>query len=77
MPWINPYVKRDGTEVSGHQRSAPGSKRQTTIAGIVVLIVWALGGGHVTIATGDGNAPRPRQDAVVYPIVHPAPGGQR
>ena len=62
MPWINAYRKKDGTEVSAHARSAPGSGRELTALGMVVLIVWAIGSGQVRITDVDGKAaPKPAQ----------------
>ncbi|MEC4019835.1 hypothetical protein [Streptomyces sp. H27-D2] len=67
VPWIGSYGKKSGTRVGEHYRSAPGSKRQVTIAGMVVLLVWGIGGGHVTIDIGSGHAPAPH-GAVVQPV---------
>lgn len=63
MPFIEGYTKKDGTEVSAHSRSAPGSGRQLTTAGIVVLLVWGIGGGHIKIEPEKGHTPAGRLPA--------------
>jgi hypothetical protein len=71
VPWIDPYVKRDGTQVRGYHRSAPGGRG--AVAVLALLVVAGIGSGNVTVDKGDGKAPVPK--AVVYSVEHqPAPG---
>lgn len=70
MARIDRYEKKDGTEVSGHTRSAPGSARELTTFGMVVLMAWAVGSGQLHITDEDGKAapaPRPPASAPVVP----------
>lgn len=66
MPWVQLYVRSDGTPVRGHSRSAPGAKRETMIFGFVALAVLGLGNTNVS-TTGGEKPPRP-QPTVSYPI---------
>lgn len=65
MPWVRPYVRSDGTPVSGYSRWAPGARREMTIMAVVALAVMGLGDG--TAPASSGRSPRP-QSTVHYPI---------
>ncbi|KJY47447.1 hypothetical protein VR46_03430 [Streptomyces sp. NRRL S-444] len=74
MPWINGYVRSDGTPVRGHIRLPVGARRETTLLGLFVIGAFVLGGGTTTAGAGAGTGqelPRP-QSTVVYPIKWPA-----
>ncbi|MET9296931.1 hypothetical protein [Streptomyces sp. NPDC003077] len=70
MPFIDRYTRRDGTQVSAHSRSAPGSRRQLTIMVVIVLLIWGASEGGLHIKGTAGHRP-----AVTAPA-HPA-GGAR
>ncbi|MEU9773507.1 hypothetical protein [Streptomyces sp. NPDC047968] len=70
MPWINDYVRSDGTPVKGHVRLPAGARRETTLLGPFVIGAFILGNGTTTAGSGAGAAqelPRP-QPSMVYPI---------
>lgn len=67
MPWVNPYVRKDGTPVRGYSRWAPGARREMAILAVVGLMAVGIGNGNVTVGTGNGTGPRP-QSTVHYPI---------
>ncbi|MFK0197776.1 hypothetical protein [Streptomyces lavendulae] len=72
MPWINGYVRSDGTPVKGHVRLPAGARRETTLLGLFVTGGLILGNGTTTAGAGTGTElPRP-QPTVVYPIKWPA-----
>lgn len=79
MPWINTYVKSDGTKVSGHLRLPPGARRETALLGLFVVGVFVLGNSPTT-AGADAEPrqglprPQPRSTSVqpMYPITWPA-----
>ncbi|GAA3280210.1 hypothetical protein ACFXB4_24060 [Streptomyces lavendulae] len=76
MPWINGYVRSDGTPVKGHVRLPAGARRETTLLGLFVIGGLILGNGTTTAGAGTGTGtgtelPRP-QPTVVYPIKWPA-----
>ncbi|MGE7386942.1 hypothetical protein ACQKM2_15815 [Streptomyces sp. NPDC004126] len=37
MPWINTYVKSDGTKVGGHFRLPPGARPEPTVSYPIVF----------------------------------------
>lgn len=70
MPWIGRYARKDGTEVSEHARSSPGSRRELTTFGMAMLVIWAIGSGqlHITDAEREAApAPRPHASAPAVP----------
>ncbi|MFE5807906.1 hypothetical protein [Streptomyces sp. NPDC056491] len=74
MPWINTYVKSDGTKVSGHLRLPPGARRETALLGLIVAGVFIFGNSSTT--AGADAAPGPElpqpQSTSIYPIKWPA-----
>ncbi|MDK9497632.1 hypothetical protein QEZ40_002574 [Streptomyces katrae] len=82
MPWINTYVKSDGTKVSGHLRLPPGARRETAVLGLIVAGVFIFGNGPTTAGAGAGadagqGLPQPQSQPVpastsIYPIRWPA-----
>ncbi|MFB7148799.1 MULTISPECIES: hypothetical protein [Streptomyces] len=74
MPWINDYVRSDGTPVKGHSRLPAGARRETALLGLIVAGVIVFGNGTTTAGAGAGSGqelPRP-ESTVVYPIKWPA-----
>lgn len=86
VPWINAYVKSDGTKVSSHFRLPPGARRETAVLGLIVAGVFIFGNGPTTAGAGAGagtdagqglpqnqnqNQPVPASTSV-YPIRWPA-----
>lgn len=55
VPWINPYVKKDGTHVRGHSRWAPGARHQMAVLVLVGIVVCGSGSGQIKIVTGDSR----------------------
>ncbi|RSS45833.1 hypothetical protein EF912_28030 [Streptomyces sp. WAC07061] len=54
MPWINAYVKSDGTKVSSYFRLPPGARRETALLGLIVAGVFIFGNGTTTAGAGAG-----------------------
>ncbi|MGW5119170.1 hypothetical protein ACWEQ8_27560 [Streptomyces noursei] len=73
MPFIDNYTRRDGTEVQAHSRSAPGSRRQLSIAAIIIILIWGAGEGGIHFK---GKATTPPPKPVIRATVAPA-GGDR
>ncbi|GAA2687036.1 hypothetical protein [Streptomyces lunalinharesii] len=73
MPFIGNYTRRDGTEVQAHSRSAPGSRRQLSIAAIIIILVWGAGEGGIHIK---GSATTPPSKPMIRTTVAPAGGGR-
>ncbi|OQQ13113.1 hypothetical protein B0675_39475 [Streptomyces sp. M41(2017)] len=59
MPFIEKYVKSDGTVVRSHYRWAPGARREMTIVAAVAVAVVAFGhnGGQAAQDTEPRKAP--------------------
>ncbi|MGI5450780.1 hypothetical protein ACQEVM_34420 [Streptomyces sp. CA-243310] len=85
VPWINAYVKSDGTRVSGHLRLPPGARRETALLGLIVAGVFILGNSPTTVGAdaeprqglpGPQPQSQPRSQSTsvrpVYPIKWPA-----
>lgn len=66
MPYIEPYVKGDGTRVRGHYRWAAGARKEMTIFAVVALAVVGMGSGTAGVG-GGGQSPAPNS-TVRYPI---------
>lgn len=72
MPWVRPYVRKDGTAVRGYSRWASGARREMAILATVAVVV--VGGGNAMDgsgkASGSEHRPRPNPTAV-YPVRFP------
>ncbi|MFD9562583.1 hypothetical protein [Streptomyces sp. NPDC059994] len=64
---------RGGAPVRAHTRSYPGSGRQLTIAGIVVLLLWGASEGGIKFE-GEVKTPPPYRPTSAAPV---QPGGAR
>lgn len=73
MVAVSGYVKRDGTQVRAHSRSAPGSRRELSVLALTVVAVMALGsGGGGSAAQGSGGSrPAGKLEAPVFRITFP------
>ncbi|MBM7443121.1 hypothetical protein JOC24_006569 [Streptomyces sp. HB132] len=69
MPWVRPYVRRDGTKVRGYSRWAAGGRREMSIVVMVGLAVVVLG-NPPSSADGPEKTPRPASSSV-YPVKFP------
>lgn len=69
MPWVRPYVRRDGTRVKGYSRWAAGGRREMSVVVMVGLAVVVLGNPSTSADSLD-KAPRPGSKAV-YPVEFP------
>jgi hypothetical protein len=73
MPWIDSYVRRDGTPVRAHWRSAAGSGTGVLIFGAFLLLI---AGHHGHAAAGTSHiGPAPAR-TVHYPITFPPVAGR-
>lgn len=55
VPWTDPYVRNDGTQVRGAGRCAPGAWHELTILPSAGLVIRGFGSGRVTSDTGGGR----------------------
>ncbi len=69
VPWVGPYVRRNGTKVQGYSRWAAGGRREMSIVVMVGLAVVVLGNPASSVG-GSGTTPRPASTAV-YPVTFP------
>ena len=72
MPWVNDYVRADGTKVRGYSRWAPGARSEMAKLALFGLLVLGFGGGTAATSSGSGSGelPKPKSTAV-YPITFP------
>lgn len=69
MPIVRPYVRSDGTPVSGHSRWAPGARRELTIFTMVALAVVGFGNSNQGAGETTGPVVKPGDGlAVTHPI---------
>ncbi|GGY11983.1 hypothetical protein GCM10010358_75470 [Streptomyces minutiscleroticus] len=67
MPYIEEYVRADGTRVRRHYRWAAGARREMTIVAAAALAV--VGFGNTSTQAGHATSPRPGTGPdVTYPI---------
>ncbi len=72
MPWIDRYVKADGTTVRGHWRSAAGSGTAVLMFGVLLFV--AAGNHGQASADPEHTGPAPAR-TVHYPITFPPAKG--
>nr|PPQ62721.1 hypothetical protein C5F59_38880 [Streptomyces sp. QL37] len=73
MPWVRPYVRRDGTRVKGHSRWAAGGRREMSVVvmfGLAVVVLGNPSGSGSGSADGPDQTQRPGSTAV-YPVTFP------
>lgn len=66
MPYIEKYVKSDGTVVRGHYRWAEGARREMAIVTVVALAAVAFGHNGGQAAQDSGPRKSRGQDPVVF-----------
>jgi len=64
MPFVQPYVRSDGTPVRGHSRWAPGARREMTVFAVFGLAVLGIGNA----STGVGANSTSPEPSVTYPV---------
>lgn len=69
MVWVRPYVRRDGTQVKGHSRWAPGARQNMAVIVLVGFVL--LAGGNGSPSTGPDGKPYPKPTPGVYPVKFP------
>ena len=72
MPWVDGYVRADGTKVRGYSRWAAGARNEMAKIAVFGLVVLGFGGGTAATTSGSssGELPKPKS-SVVYPITFP------
>lgn len=68
MPWVNGYIRGDGTRVRGYSRWAAGARREMStlvLFGVAVAVI----GSAPSSSGGKGELPRP--SSTVYPVKFP------
>ena len=73
MPWIDHYVRRDGTQVRAHWRSAAGSGIGVLVFGALLLVMVGYR-GQGAVDTGQ-TGPAPAR-TVHYPITFSPTAGR-
>lgn len=73
MPRIGSYVRRDGTQVRAHWRSAAGSGTGVLMFGVFLLVIGGYRGQGAADTGQTGPAPA---QTVHYPITFPPAAGR-
>lgn len=70
MPYIEKYVKADGTVVRRHHRWAAGARHEMAILAVAAVAIVGIGNGNGNgnISTGTGSGQAPPQKAATHPI---------
>lgn len=68
MPFIDEYVKADGTRVRSHYRWPPGARRQLAILVGVAAAVLVMSESGGAAGNSDGTPRQPRPMTTTYPI---------
>lgn len=55
VPWTDPYVRNDGTQVRGARRCAPGTWHELTIPASAGLVIQGISSGRVTFDMAGGQ----------------------
>ncbi|OEV10901.1 hypothetical protein [Streptomyces nanshensis] len=67
MPYIEDYVRADGTRVRGHYRWAAGARHEMALFAVAAMTIIGIGNGATSTAADSQQPQRPEKTAT-YPI---------